>query len=138
MGGDISIALAGIDHQVTRVAAVAATPDWTRPGMHSVTDPATLIDQGEPTAYGQWLYYQIDPASHPHHYTHGPAIAFELGANDTHVPPASATEFHTALRSTAPLAAQRMHITQHAGLDHLATVQDEQVISTALDWMTLS
>jgi dienelactone hydrolase len=29
MGGDISIALAGIDHRVGRVAAIGSTPDWT-------------------------------------------------------------------------------------------------------------
>jgi hypothetical protein len=33
MGGDVSIALAGIDERVSRVAAMIATPDWTRPRM---------------------------------------------------------------------------------------------------------
>ena len=35
MGGDIAVALAGIDQRISRVAAIAATPDWTRPGMWS-------------------------------------------------------------------------------------------------------
>jgi cephalosporin-C deacetylase-like acetyl esterase len=52
MGGDISIALAGIDERVGRVAAMIATPDWTRPGMTILNDPDSLIEQGEPTPYG--------------------------------------------------------------------------------------
>jgi pimeloyl-ACP methyl ester carboxylesterase len=33
MGGEIAVALAGIDDRVGRVAAMIATPDWTPPGM---------------------------------------------------------------------------------------------------------
>lgn len=36
MGGDVAVALAGLDRRVCRVAAVVATPDWLRPGMHDV------------------------------------------------------------------------------------------------------
>lgn len=135
MGGDISVALAGIDHRLTRVAAIAATPDWTRPGMTRVGEPGSIIDQGEPTRYGEWLYDQLDPVAHPHHYAHGPAIAFELGAADTHVPPTSALAFHDALRTSAPLAAEQMRVTLHDGLDHLGAVRDESVVATALDWL---
>ncbi|MFC0456217.1 prolyl oligopeptidase family serine peptidase [Arthrobacter liuii] len=135
MGGDIAVALAGIDQRVTRVAAVVATPDWTRPGMTRVGEPGNLIEQGRPTAYGRWLYAQLDPATHPNNYAHGPAIAFELGADDTHVPPASAWAFQDALRDTAPLAAERMRVTEHEGLDHLGAVREERVIAAALDWL---
>lgn len=135
MGGDISVALAGIDHRVTRVAAVVAGPDWTRPGMTQVADPDTLIDQGEPSAYGRWLYAHLDPATHPQHYAHGPAIAFELGTEDTHVPPRAAVLFHEALRSVAPLAAERMRVTEHAELDHVGALRDERVVTAAIDWM---
>lgn len=136
MGGDIGVALAGIDHRVSRVAAVAATPDWTRPGMTRVGDPNHIIEQGEPSAYGQWLYSHLDPATHPHNYAHGPAIAFELGADDTHVPPTAAQLFRDALRSSAPLTAERMRVTEHPGLDHLATVRQGHVLEAALDWLT--
>lgn len=137
MGGDISVALAGIDHRVTRVAAVVATPDWTRPGMTRVGEPGNVIEQGHPGAYGQWLYAHLDPATHPHNYAHGPAIAFELGADDTHVPPEAATRFRELLRSSAPLAAARMRINEHVGLDHLGAVREERVISAALEWLAL-
>ena len=138
MGGDISVALAGIDHRVTRVAAVVATPDWMRPGMTRLGDPSHIIDQGDPTAYGNWLYNQLNPATHLHNYAHGPAIAFELGATDTHVPPASAFAFRDALEESAPAAAGRMRITRHAGLDHLGAARDESVVSAALEWMSQS
>jgi enterochelin esterase-like enzyme len=35
MGGDIAVALAGVDRRIGRVAALVATPDWTRPGMRT-------------------------------------------------------------------------------------------------------
>lgn len=135
MGGDISVALAGIDRRVTRVAAVVATPDWSRPGMARVGEPLNIIDQGEASTYGAWLYSQLDPATHPHNYAHGPAIAFELGADDTHVPPASAFAFRDALKTAAPMAAERMRVTEYDGLDHLGAVRDEAVVTAALDWM---
>lgn len=136
MGGDISIALAGIDQRVTRVAAVVATPDWTRPGMTQIGEPGNVIDQGEPTAYGQWLYTQLDPLTHPGRYAHGPAISFELGADDTHVPPEATIRFRRTLLSSAPLAAERMRITKHAGLDHLTAARDKKVIDEALNWLS--
>lgn len=83
MGGDIGVALAGIDRRVTRVAAVGATPDWTRPGMRHVGNPEEVILQGDPTSFGQWMYSHLDPMTHPGGYAHGPAIAFELGAETT-------------------------------------------------------
>ncbi|KGJ72954.1 hypothetical protein GY21_12085 [Cryobacterium roopkundense] len=55
MGGDISVALAGVDPRVKRVAALVATPDWTRPGMTQVGRPEELIDQGSPSPHGEWL-----------------------------------------------------------------------------------
>lgn len=138
MGGDITVALAGIDQRVTRVAAVVATPDWKRPGMARVGEPDNIIDQGEATPYGNWLYNQLNPATHLHSYARGPAIAFELGANDTHVPPASAFAFRDALEASAPAAAGRMRVTKHDGLDHLGAARDQCVVSAALDWMAQS
>ncbi|ARJ06994.1 hypothetical protein GCM10010988_23430 [Cnuibacter physcomitrellae] len=135
MGGDIGVALAGIDRRVTRVAAVGATPDWTRPGMRHVGNPEEVILQGDPTAFGQWMYSHLDPMTHPGGYAHGPAIAFELGADDTHVPPEAATRFREALRAAAPLAAERMRVTEHAGLDHLGAIRDTRVVESALAWL---
>lgn len=135
MGGDIAVALAGVDHRVTRVGAVVATPDWTRPGMTRVGEPDAVIDQGAATPYGTWLHDHLDPTGHPDRYAHGPAIAFELGAADTHVPPASAFAFRDALHAIAPEAAGRVRITAHDGLDHLDAARDPTVVGAALDWM---
>ena len=72
-GGDIAVALAGIDQRISRVAAIAATPDWTRPGMRDIGDPSRVLPQGEPDAYAQWFYDHLDPLSHLGHYARAPA-----------------------------------------------------------------
>jgi len=136
MGGDVSVALAGADRRISRVAAIVATPDWTRPGMTRVGEPDSVIDQGEPSSYGAWLYKHLDPITNQGAYRRGPAIAFELGRNDTHVPPAAALAFRDQLRSSAPDAADRMRITLHDGLDHLPAARDPQMQDAALAWLT--
>jgi hypothetical protein len=35
-GGDVAVALAGVDPRIDRVAALVATPDWARPGMQTL------------------------------------------------------------------------------------------------------
>lgn len=136
MGGDISVALAGIDRRVTRVAAVGATPEWTRPGMTRVGEADDVIDQGEATPFGAWLYDQLNPASHLHRYARDLAIDFELGERDTHVPPASAVAFRGSLTTTAPATAEQMRVALHPGFDHLDVVRDSDVLTAALAWMS--
>jgi uncharacterized protein len=119
MGGDVSVALAGIDHRVARVAAVVATPDWTRPGMRDLADPETVLPQGEADAYAQWFYDQLDPLTHLEAYGHGPAIAFECGEEDLHVPADGALRFQAALRDTHPAAGERVRVTVQPGVGHL-------------------
>ncbi|MFT4109988.1 alpha/beta hydrolase family protein [Propionicimonas sp.] len=135
MGGDIAVALAGADPRVARVAAVVATPDWTRPGMTALDDPTATLDQGAPSGYGRWLYERLNPMTNQAAYAHGPVICFELGAEDTHVPPASAFAFRSALVDTAGLAASRMRVTAHPGLDHLGASRDERVLTAAIEWL---
>jgi len=135
MGGDISVALAGADHRVRRVAAVVATPDWTRPGMASIDDASEVIDQGEPSGYAAWLYRALDPMTNLARFAHGPAIRFELGAADTHVPPGSAFAFVDALRTVAPEAAKRVQVIAHDGLGHLDAARDEAVLDAAITWL---
>src|SRR6266508_3223777 len=81
MGGDVAVALVGIDNRITRVAAIVATPDWTRPGMTDLFDPYRVLPQGQADAYPQWFHDQLDPLTHLHAYAHGPAITFECGAD---------------------------------------------------------
>jgi uncharacterized protein len=114
-GGDIAVALAGIDQRISRVAAIAATPDWTRPGMRDIGDPSRVVPQGEPDAYARWFYHHLDPLSHLNHYAHAPAIAFECGADDTHVPPDGALRFRDALAKDYPHAAASVRVTTIPG-----------------------
>jgi uncharacterized protein len=101
MGGDVAVALAGIDQRVSRVAAIVATPDWTRPGMRDLFEPSRVLPEGQADAYARWFYDQLDPLTHLHAYAHGPVISFECGADDTHVPPDGALRFQAALRSNS-------------------------------------
>jgi uncharacterized protein len=131
-GGDIAVALAGIDQRISRVAAIAATPDWTRPGMRDIGDPSQVMPQGEPDAYAQWFYDHLDPLSHLSHYAHAPAIAFECGADDTHVSPDSAFRFRDALANAYPHAAAGVRVTLHPGTGHMESAQKPALLQNCL------
>jgi dienelactone hydrolase len=119
MGGDISVAAAGIDHRIQRVAAIVATPDWLRPGMQDLFLPGTLLSPGVPDAYAQYFYDHLNPLTHLDAYAHGPAITFECAANDTHVPPDGALRFQAALREHAPASANRIRVNLVPGTGHM-------------------
>jgi hypothetical protein len=72
MGGDVAIAVAGVDRRDGSVAAIVASADWTSPGMHGFEDPSRLLAQGEPDAYAQCFYEHLDPLMHLDAYAHGP------------------------------------------------------------------
>ncbi len=133
MGGDIAVALAGTDPRVERVVGVAATPDWTRPGMTIVNDPATVIEQGEPSRLGAWLYDRLDPITHPDTYRREVEIRFDIGTTDTHVPGEAAHRF-AALLSDDP--ATTISVVEHAGLDHMGIATSEQITADAAAWLT--
>ena len=119
MGGDVAVALAGIDPRVSRVAAIGSTPDWARPGMTVLDDPGTLVDQGQPTTYGAWLHEQLDPMLHPGRYARDVAIAFECGDDDHHVPPENAEAF-------AARVGDGVRVQRHRGLDHLGAIRSTE------------
>jgi len=135
MGGDVSVALAGIDDRIRRVAAMIATPDWTRPGMTALDDAETVIDQGEPTAYGQWMFDHLDPMTHLGSFARAPAITFQLGGNDLHINQENAVKFKAALAGAYPDAAAEVHIRVNPGLDHLGAGRDRGVEDACLDWL---
>jgi uncharacterized protein len=110
MGGDISVAAAGIERRIERVGAVVATPDWLRPGMNR---PA-----GEPDAYARLLYDRLNPMTNLGHYNHCPAITFELGAEDPHVPNEAALRFQADLRETYRACPERLRVILHPGVGH--------------------
>lgn len=118
MGGDSAVAIAGLDRRVSCAASIVATPDWLRPGMSDSQDPGKLLDPGEADAYAQFFYDRMDPFSHPAHYAHCPAMTFECGALDRHVPPDGALRFKGALQEGYQHCPDRLRVNLHAGIGH--------------------
>jgi dienelactone hydrolase len=134
MGGDIAVALAGADHRVARVAALGSTPDWTRPGMRDLQGSGAVVDQGAPGAYGEWLYSQLDPITHLDNFVHRPAILFEHGGSDDHVPGEAAHRFAAALNGDSADDVIVVHETD--GLGHMDSVRNPEAVDRCFDWLT--
>lgn len=115
LGGDAAVAAAGLDPRIGCVAAITATPDWTRPGMHADGQP---VGVGEPDAYARWFYERMDPVTHPDAYAHRPAIAFECGERDDHVPADAALRFRSVLAPVYGEAQDRLRVIRHPGAGH--------------------
>jgi len=124
MGGDVAVAAAGIDPRITCAAVIAATPDWTRMGMD--------LPPGKADSYSQFFYENLDPLTHPERYRHMPAIAFECGAEDQHVPADGALRFQEALRETYHSCPDRLRVTLHPGAGHTTT---EAMWRNCLQWI---
>ena len=131
MGGDISVAAAGLDSRITCVSAIIATPDWLRPGMQDLSRPGTLLPPGEPGAYANFFYHQLNPLTHLPSYSHHPAITFECGANDIHVPPDGALHFQQALRTQNASYEEHIQVNLHEGAGHEVT---EPMWKNSLNW----
>lgn len=114
MGGDISVAAAGLDPRIQVVAAAIATPDWLRPGSN--------ILPSEPDAYARLMYERLNPLTHLESYHRCPAIDFECGAEDDHVPPDGAQRFQNALKTTYLDCPERLRVTLHPGVKHEFTL----------------
>jgi uncharacterized protein len=135
MGGDVAVALAGVDPRIERVAALVATPDWARPGMQTLGEHHVLLDQGEADRYAQWFFDALNPVTHLEAYERDVAIAFLCGAADLHVPAEAAGRFRSALCDRDPRAADRVRVELYEGLDHLDAARDERLYSAALEWL---
>ena len=92
MGGDISVAAAGIDRRIALAMPWIATPDWLRPDTN---EPV-----GEADADAQACYDEFNPLTHLDRYTHCPHISFQNGAEDERVPPDGSLRFRDALRQS--------------------------------------
>ena len=132
MGGDVSIATAGLDRRVECVAAMLATPDWLRPGMKDFNNPRIEFAQGEPDAYARFFYDRFNPLTHIEYYGHLPDITFECGANDTLVPPDGALRFQEALKGIYGSKRDRLRVILHANAGHDPTVP--QMWQNCLEW----
>lgn len=134
MGGDVAVALAGIEPRVRRVAAIGSTPDWSRPGMTLVDDPTTTIDQGTPSPQGAWWREQLDPLQHRERFAdRPPRMLFTCGAADSHVPPDGAARFRRGLPEDHR---GRVEIELRPGLDHLGVCLDPASIDASVAFLT--
>ncbi len=129
MGGDVAIALAGIDQRVRRVATIGSTPDWCRPRMRSLDETGALIDQGTPSALGQWLYSGLDPITHADRYDDPDrSFLFVSGEDDNHVPADGARRFSELVRAQVELT------TVPGG--HVASALNPGSLDTCLAYIT--
>jgi dienelactone hydrolase len=136
MGGDVAVALAAIDRRISRVAALVATPDWTRPGMRSLDQHPVLIDQGQADRYAQWFFDAFDPMTHLEAYERDLAISFQCGGADQHGPADGAQRFRDALAGHDPRAVDRVRVELYEGLSHLDAALDDRLYLAALEWLT--
>lgn len=126
MGGDIAIALAGVDQRVQRVATIGSTPDWCRPGMRTLDGTDALIEQGSPSALGRWLYDSLDPITHPVRYDNPDrSFLFVRGESDNHVPADGAYRFSELVRA-------RVATTTVPG-GHIESALNPAAVDTCLD-----
>ncbi|HWQ11593.1 MAG TPA: prolyl oligopeptidase family serine peptidase [Roseiflexaceae bacterium] len=110
MGGNIAVVAAGIDRRIAAVAAGIAEADWLRPG--------STIPLSAPNAYVQSCYDRCDPLTNLHRYQHRPAITFQLGADDTLIPPGGAQRFVRALGPTYADSSERIEAVLEEGVGH--------------------
>lgn len=135
MGGDVAIALAGVDERVARVATIGSTPDWQRPGMRELSNPEVVIEQGEPDTLARWFEEQLDPARHLDRYRRGVPMLFELGGADFHIPADNARAFRERLGEIDPHAADCLTLHVRPGLDHLGIATDVAAWSNAVSFL---
>lgn len=138
MGGDAAVALAGVDARISRVAAMLATPDWTRPGMQSIGEHPVLIDQGRADRYAQWFFDAFNPMTNLGAYARDVAISFQCGDADRHVPADGAQRFREALAERDPRAVDRVQVELYEGLSHLDGARDDRLYAAAVEWLALA
>lgn len=125
MGGDISVAAAGVDSRIIVVSACIATPDWLRPG--------SFEPPGEPDAVAQADYDRRNPLTHLKLYPHRPAIAFQSGAVDKQVPPDGGTRFVVALKPLYGDQADRLVVNLEPDVAHRFT---PLMLENSIQWFT--
>jgi dienelactone hydrolase len=113
MGGVAAIAAAGIDPRIVCAAVSGSSPDWLRNGAD--------LPPGKADAYSQYFFDRLNPLTHLDHYRRMPAIDFEFGAEDRHVPPDTALDFQAAMRKTYRAHPDRLRVTLHPGAGHTTT-----------------
>lgn len=131
MGGDVALALAGIDPRVRQVAGMLSSPDWLRPGMREPEPPETVLNQGCADSYAQWFFDQFDPLSHLDRYERAIRIQLQFGARDQHVPAALAEPFVTRFWQAPAALGRSCQVLIHNDYDHLAGLKADRLYKNA-------
>jgi len=124
MGGVAAVAAAGTDSRIVSAAVSGSSPDWLRNGAD--------MPPGEADAYAQHFYDRLNPLTHADHYRHMPALDFEFGAEDRHVPPDTALQFRDAVREIYRAHPDRLRVTLHPGAGHTTT---DGMWRNCLEWL---
>nr|WP_319997166.1 hypothetical protein [uncultured Draconibacterium sp.] len=135
MGGDIAIALAGIDARVSRVAAIAASPNWERPGMTDVMDATKIVNQGDSTNLGKWLFNKLNPMTNLNSFARPLQMHIELGELDTHINSQWMFDFKNGLSCDYKNAEHNIEIVVNKGLNHVSLLQNEEIIDRAVNYL---
>ena len=136
MGGDIAITLAGIDTKIKKVAAIAASPDWNRTGMTDVMDSKKIIERGNPSYFGQWLYNKMNPMTNLKSFCRPLKLHIELGELYTHINPQWSIAFKNVLCENYSNSDSNIEIVMNEGFNHLSLIQRKSIIDKAIDFMT--
>jgi len=134
MGGDIALALAGMDRRVSRVAGVASSPDWYREGMADVMDPGKIIAQGEPSVFSQWLCDMLNPASNLESFHRDLSVRLEYGKRDTHILSSWGHEFKGKLETRR--AESTVSIVETEDATHISLIQKKAVLIRAVSFLS--
>lgn len=135
MGGDIAIALAGMDTRVSKVAAVASSPNWERPGMTDVMDSTKTIDQGKPNNFGNWLFRKLNPMSNLNSFRRPLKLHVELGELDTHINPQWMLHFERSVYTNYKNPELNIELVINNSVNHLSLLQSQNVIDRAIYYL---
>jgi fermentation-respiration switch protein FrsA (DUF1100 family) len=87
-----------------------------------------VLPQGDADSYAQWFFDRLDPLTHLDSYAHGPAILFECGADDVHVPPDGAQRFAVAI-------GDNVRVNIRVGLGHIDGASSPELIDSCISWL---
>lgn len=125
MGGDISIAAAGVDKRIKVISANIATPDWLRPGTNQVNET------GYPDAESTALFAKYNPMNNLQNYKHCPSLQINCGEDDEMVPAMSSQVFESALYKTYEHCSDNLNINVNSGVGHQF---NDEMKTTCLNW----
>lgn len=129
MGGDTSLAVAGVDRRINRVLCIVTSPEWLRPGMHHLKgygDTEVPSDPGEPDAMSIWYFNSFSPSANLSRYMEGRISAmFACGELDSHINPNWVYTFRENVYRLNPAAGKKLGIWTNMGAGHASPSKED-------------